>query len=55
MKELPIIFSAESIAAILRNDKTQTRRPIKPQPAGIRHSVFVPPLPSRMDRRSRPV
>ena len=25
-KELPIIFSAESVAAILRGDKSQTRR-----------------------------
>ncbi len=32
MKEKPIIFSAASVAAIQRGDKTQTRRVIKPQP-----------------------
>jgi len=31
-KEHPIIFSSEMIRAILDNKKTQTRRPIKPQP-----------------------
>lgn len=42
MSEKPIIFSAESVSAILRGDKTQTRRVIKPQPVGVRQSVFVP-------------
>jgi hypothetical protein len=32
MKESPIIFGADMVAAILRGDKTQTRRVIKPQP-----------------------
>jgi len=32
MRERPIIFSSEMIRAILKEKKTQTRRPIKPQP-----------------------
>lgn len=31
-KERAIIFTAESVAAILRGDKTQSRRVINPQP-----------------------
>jgi len=32
MKEYPMIFNSEMVRAILDGKKTQTRRPIKPQP-----------------------
>lgn len=35
MKEHPIIFNAAMVRALLENRKTQTRRPIRPQPIRI--------------------
>ena len=48
MTERPIIFNSDMVRAILRGEKTQTRRPVKPQP------VFLPDaIPPRWKWKSR--
>ncbi len=48
MTERPIIFNGDMVRAILRGEKTQTRRPVKPQP------VFLPDaIPPRWKWKSR--
>ena len=41
MKDYPIIFNAEMVRAILRNQKRMTRRVIKPQPEWVKDMVML--------------